>query len=549
MNRDLKAASKISFAAASVLLIGIAAAHSDELADLRASQAALIAQQTSLNKQQELLNARIDQLSQATGPAPLVGAGASGTAVPGAPASGGSFARSFLIPGTETSIRIGGFVDETLVYYLQGGPANGVPDVTTAIDGNIETMPLSVGLARVPGYPSAGNLVPTQVGTSRGNSQFFQTPQKTRLNFETRTPTDYGEARTFIEIDFKGTNSFSTRGENGQAAFNNALIPRLRYAFGSLGGFLAGQANSNFRDTEAEPEVFADDGSVGIAGPQRIPQIRYTYEGPWGTSWSVSAEQPETDIVTPAGKIATDSTSQVVAGGALVPANNSTGGLPCVANGSIIVGTTACTLSADPTKSSAPDLTFASYWAQPWGHVDFRGVIRPTLTIDDGKYVNQTFVGYGGGISGDVKPGWGKDDVQWQFTVGNAIGRYLTSATGAALATNYLVTPASPAAAAGVLVKPVMAVGGVVGYQHWWLPNVRSNIAYGYWQENPSSQLIGPVQSTVSNERLQSANVNVIWSPVAFIDTGVEYMWGQRRVVAGITGQEQVFIGEFRVKF
>ena len=42
---------------------------------------------------------------------------------------------------------------------------------------------------------------------------------------------------------------------------------------------------------------------------------------------------------------------------------------------------------------------------------------------------------------------------------------------------------------------------------------------------------------------------NLIWSPVAFIDTGVEYVWGQRKVVANIYGEEQAFIGKVRVKF
>ena len=46
-----------------------------------------------------------------------------------------------------------------------------------------------------------------------------------------------------------------------------------------------------------------------------------------------------------------------------------------------------------------------------------------------------------------------------------------------------------------------------------------------------------------------TAHVNLIWSPVAFIDTGVEYMWGQREVVANIKGTEQALIGMFRVKF
>jgi hypothetical protein len=550
MKADLKTASKISFAAVSVLLVGATAAHADELADLRASQAALSAQQAEMGKQQELLNARINQLAQF--PTPGTNPGAPGSAAPSAPALGGSFARSFLIPGTETSIRVGGFIDESIFYYLQNGPANGVPSVTAEIDGNLETMPLHTGGRVVPGFPAAGQLVPVNVQSSRGNGVFFESPQRTRLNVETRTPTEYGEARTFLEIDFKGTNNFSTTGENGQGSVNNPLIPRMRYAYGTLGGFLAGQANSNFRDAVSEPETLADDGPPGIAGPQRTPQVRYTYEGPQGISFSAAAENPSTEILTPAGKVASDSTNQVVntiAG--LVPASNGGTG-SCVANGFAVANAAGCTLAVDPTKASAPDLTFSTYLAQPWGHVNFRGVVRPRLTLNDGRYVNQNFVGYGGGLSGDVKPGWfgwGKDDFQWQFTVGTGIGRYLTNATSGDLATNYLVTPTSAAAAANVLANPIMMAGGVVGYQHWWLPNLRSTLDYGYWQANVSSQLVGPIEATVANKRLQAVNFNIIWSPVAFIDTGIEYLWGKRTAVANISGQEQLLIGNIRVKF
>jgi hypothetical protein len=550
MKPDYKLVSQISLATGLAVLGSTGVSRADELATLRANQAALSAQQIALDREQELLKARIEQLAQ--GPNPGSNPGAPGAPTPAAPTGGGSFARSLLIPGTNTSIRVGGFIDESIFYYTQNGPANGVPSVTAEIDGNLETQPLFTGGHVVPGYPTAGNLVPVNVQSSRGNGVFFQSPQRSRLNVETQTPTSWGIARTFLEIDFKGTNNFSTTGENGQSSVNNPLIPRMRYAYGTLGGFLAGQANSNFRDAAAEPETLADDGPPGIAGPQRIPQVRYTYEGPWGSSWSAAAETPSTEILTPAGKIATDSTNQVVNTTAgLVPASNGGTG-SCIANGLAVTNASGCTLTFNPTKSSAPDLTFSSYWAQPWGHVNLRGVIRPTLTLNDGKYVNQQFVGYGGGISGDVKPGWfgwGKDDFQWQFTVGNGIGRYLTNSTGGDLATNYLVTPTSPAAAASVLVRPIMEVGGTVGYQHWWLPNLRSNIAYGYWQADVSAPLVGPVESTVANNRLQAANINVIWSPVAFVDTGLEYLWGQRRVLANITGQEQVFIGEFRVKF
>ena len=111
------------------------------------------------------------------------------------------------------------------------------------------------------------------------------------------------------------------------------------------------------------------------------------------------------------------------------------------------------------------------------------------------------------------------------------------------------MTPTSAQNAASVIVDPIAAVGGTVGYQHWWLPNLRSNVAYGVEQYSINSKLIGPVESTVANKQLQTAHVNLIWSPVAFIDTGVEYTWGQRKVVANIRGQQQVLIGKFRVKF
>src|SRR5437016_8452607 len=98
--------------AAIALLTGLPAASADELADLRANQ--------------ELLQKRIDQLSQAP-------PGAPGPYVPGfgpesrptaAPVTTGSFPRSFLIPGTDTSLRIGGQVRTTVQWYMNGA-ANG----------------------------------------------------------------------------------------------------------------------------------------------------------------------------------------------------------------------------------------------------------------------------------------------------------------------------------------------------------------------------------------------------------------------------------------
>ncbi len=49
--------------------------------------------------------------------------------------------------------------------------------------------------------PGLGNVAQA-ANHSRGNGVFEWSPQQTRWNIETRTPTAWGEARTFIEFGF-----------------------------------------------------------------------------------------------------------------------------------------------------------------------------------------------------------------------------------------------------------------------------------------------------------------------------------------------------------
>src|SRR6266481_4756841 len=267
------------------LLTGLPVASADELADLRANQ--------------ELLQRRIEQLAQRDPNVPRGGGvpGAYGTeAVPGQPLAGGSFPRSFLIPGTDTSIRVGGDITEVLDYWLQNGPINGIQSTTLSTNGNLQGQTLDIhgqavpGLlapaVAVPGRPGFGTP-PAQVNHSRGNGVFLQSPRETRLNVETRTPTAWGESRTFLEFDFAGSGSF---GQNTLTHNSDNLAPRLRYAYGTLGGFLAGQANSNFSDPDANAETLDFSGPVGQAGRSRVPQFRYTLAGPWASAWSIAAE-------------------------------------------------------------------------------------------------------------------------------------------------------------------------------------------------------------------------------------------------------------------
>jgi len=386
------------------LLTGLPAASADELADLRANQ--------------ELLQRRIDQLAQGELPPgkafPGPGSPFGAQATPGVPVGGGSFPRSFLIPGTDTSIRVGGFIDLTGLYFGQGANSGnpGTPSSNSGQNGNLNTLP--IGQMFVPGI---GNVA-QQANHSRGNAVFEWSPQQTRWNIETRTPTAWGEARTFIESDFStGCNNFSC--QTVQQAGGNSLIPRLRFAYGTLGGFLGGQAISNFSDADADTESMEFGGSMGSTGGMRIPQVRYTLAGPFGSAWSVSAENPTVSVETPAGIASQDintTGTTLVAPLPNIPAICN--GVPCAGAGTPIQGNIA--------QSFAPNITAASYWAQPWGHVDFAGVIVPQR-FNDGHFIDRTFVGYGGHFSGDVKPGWfgyAKDDFLFSFIAGEGIGAY-----------------------------------------------------------------------------------------------------------------------------
>ncbi len=239
------------------LQTGLPAAKADELADLRANQ--------------QLMQQRIDQLAQAQAqgtPYPTFAPGTTGStggisafgaaAPPGSGTTAGSFPRSFLIPGTDTSLRVGGFVDVTILDFLQGG--GGVPGSNygsnSGQNGNLQVIPLRGGI--VPGALGSskafgGFVAPSpNRAPSRNNGVIELSPQQSRLNAETRTPTSWGEARTFMEFDWAGCDNFSC--QTLQQGGGNSLLPRLRYAYGTLGGFLGGQAISNFSDADADTE-------------------------------------------------------------------------------------------------------------------------------------------------------------------------------------------------------------------------------------------------------------------------------------------------------
>ena len=563
------------FGATIALLAGPPAARGDELADLRANQ--------------ELLQKRLDQLSQApAGSIPFPGqyvpgygppSGASG---PGQPVTSGSFPRSFLIPGTDTSIRIGGFAQATVQWYVnganQGGQLNGQGGTNnqTFFDGpggtgNLPNIPLNNSIAH-----------------SRG-SAFDISPRLSRILFDTRTPTAWGEIKTYIEMDFAYNNT-NTAASN-LVGVGSGWLPRLRKAYGTMGGFLAGQDTGIFHDPDADAELI--DGHATANGRAREPQVKYTYQGPYGTVFTIGGENPVPGLDGPFGKNDYD-TNQVPNTAACSPSGNTVANLPA---------TTACVGSFSffsPLQSSMPEWIGTARVNQPWGHLQVGGVIRAN-NLNDGQYLDQRFLGYAGSASGDVHPfsgnpgPLGKDD--FGYGVAGGPGAAGQIANGIGVVTNFgapinvpgvglvnplaqtagttsgstaawnardasqgalgCATPNSGACINGVnvrqgydrLVRSQVGgnYGGWIWYQHWWTDNMRSTIeASGIWN-TINTGLLPP--GTTNNKGLWMGHANLFWSPVAFVDFGLEYAYGHRVTVANFKGDSNTVLGEFRVRF
>ncbi|MFA5041245.1 MAG: DcaP family trimeric outer membrane transporter [Bdellovibrionales bacterium] len=180
---------------------------------------------------------------------------------------------AFVLPGTGTTIKLGGFIKASVVHDLSARPTLASTQDSTTTDGtSFNTIPTSA---------DTGNLAGRRSNTTRF------TARETRLNLTTKTPTSYGPFETVIEMDFYGA--------GGTATATNSYNPRLRRAYGSFYGFLVGQEWTTFADLQTKPETFDVNGPA--AQPAiRQPMIRYTHDFKDGNVLAVALENPETDI-------------------------------------------------------------------------------------------------------------------------------------------------------------------------------------------------------------------------------------------------------------
>lgn len=166
-------------------------------------------------------------------------------------------------------------------------------------------------------------------------------------------------------------------------------------------------------------------------------------------------------------------------------------------------------------------------YKQDWGHVSLQSVLRH-LSVDDGVNSDSS-TGYGLGLSGKIAL-TENDQIKFHFSSGDGIGRYIQEAANSAAAVNF------SASENGLSLQTQKAYGGYLGYQHKWLPTLRSNVNAGFVEIDWNKSQLGGV-AEVQNESLKSYHVNLIWKAMADLDVGVELSRAERNLLNGQSGE------------
>ncbi len=407
----------------------------------------------------------------------LVGAaGASAQTAPGA----GSFPGSFLVPGTNTSLKVGGYVKLDVTYDIN------------SIQGNIG------------GVSSAGVNLQGAANFAHSQSHGFQVnASESRFNFETRTPSAYGEVKTFIEGDF--IQSSGTTNAASLRVGTNSYGFRLRIAYATIGPWLVGQQTGIQSDGVVSPESLDFQGSLATGGPTRVPQVRYTYLMPAGQSIALGIEEPESSLVENTG--AATLLSQV-------PGSNGASHIPQIA---------------------------ADYKIdQPWGHAHIGGGLT-AITAQNGTGFKKTVLGWSS-VAGARINTFGKDSIIASVVYNEGGSRETGNSPGEDVEVNFVNGRA----------KALREFGGMLGYLHYWTDTLRSSATMPYERMSATHDLSGGVAAldTVLNGTNKWATwgtANVIWSPVPQVNTGLELVYISRRTMN--TNANLNFGEDYRLQF
>jgi hypothetical protein len=420
------------------------AAHADTLEDVQAQMKLLQGKVSELEQQQQASQRKQD-------------------AVAASAVTAGATKGSLRLPGSNTSVTVGGYVKLDAVF---GNPSAGV---NTTADLFLQPNAIPVG-------PGAGDNEHDQVKFGARESRLF---------VKTSTPTAWGDLTTYVEGDFYGA--------DGNESVSNSNGPRLRHAYGALGHLLGGQTWTNFMYVPSLPETLDFGGPVGQVF-DRQAQLRWTQAFDAGRTlgagqWSIALENPESVVTVP--------------GGASFRADD----------------------------DHVPDLTGQVVFGTPRGKFAVSAIVREVRADSRTPAVVDRHAGGALSVAG-VIPVIGNDDLRFVATAGNAIGRYSNG-----------FFPDGIVDADGRLALP-RQWGWYAGYRHFWRQDLRSSLVLSGAGETAPAGTPGS-----TNRSTHSLHANLIWSPIANADLGVEYIHADRETEDGLKGRLNRFQASAKYAF
>jgi hypothetical protein len=274
----------------------------------------------------------------------------------------------------------------------------------------------------------------------------------------------------------------------------NSTSPRLRHLYTQVKNFLIGQTFSNFMDPDAGPDELDFQGPNGQVNI-RNPQIRYSFALAEKTSMSFSVEKPSSDVAfkTPE-------------------------------------------FSAQPNAPS-PDGTVKLRQEYSGGHIQLAALFRGIgAYLPNGK--SDSAFGWGLSLAGSEKV-VGEDTLVYQIAYGPGIQRYLNDTSG-------LGIDAAVVSTQQPWLRTLPTVGTYFGYQHFWIPRVRSSVIYGFVQVNNTAYEPG---STYHKSDYMAGNL--IWNVFGSLNVGTEFLYGwiEKKDKSSVNASRFMFSAKYDLNF
>jgi hypothetical protein len=302
-------------------------------------------------------------------------------------------------------------------------------------------------------------------------SHFYASVKQSRLGVKGWLPTGWGELETCVDFDFFGVGA-----DAGQTTI------RLRHAYGQLGPFLIGQAESVFMDLDIFPNQLDYWGPNGMVFFRNV-QIRWMPLRGDTRVW-IALERPG-------------------------------------ASGDAGVYSDRIALQNIKARFPLPDLTAQVRSTGPWGHVQLAGLVREIAwddTLADQYDLSGSVVGWGLNLSSVINA-TKNDAIRLEATYGAGCENYMNDAPVDVAIQNNFGDPAKP-----IKGKAVPMLGLVAFLDHNWSPKFSTAIGYSRIDiDNTTGQ--SPDAFRVG----QYALANLLWTPVKSVMAGVEGLWGYRK--------------------